>query len=362
VAVLGLAVVGLGWGVREAARVSRSAEVRQAWWPTAVFALIGLAILADVAVLAALFVNGRLTISWFGDTVMIQNADRFLAALAVLVLTLVALVPRARAFVRGAPQSAFGFFACMLGASAMLALGPRLMAAGRFIGLGPYYWLYRYVPGFDGLRVPARYEMIAALALAVLAGFGAAAIVAKWRAFGFAIIGVASVAILAEAWIVPMRTNLQLTPVNYALEPDRLATGRHVSPIYRFLRDAPDRVVLAEFPFGDPAYDILATFYAGYHRRPILNGYSGFFPKSYELRQKVLGGIPADPEASSRALRSYGATYALVHEEAFVEHRGREVSIGLVQAGARLVMTDGGDKLFALGDAARPAGPGGSQP
>ena len=33
--------------------------------------------------------------------------------------------------------------------------------------------LYDYVPGFNGVRVPARYAMIAGLFLAVLAGYGA---------------------------------------------------------------------------------------------------------------------------------------------------------------------------------------------
>ena len=41
------------------------------------------------------------------------------------------------------------------------------------LGTGPYYWLWQYVPGFDGVRAPARFLMIVALFLAVLAGLGA---------------------------------------------------------------------------------------------------------------------------------------------------------------------------------------------
>ena len=36
--------------------------------------------------------------------------------------------------------------------------------------------------------------------------------------------------------------------------------------------DVTIKVVVIEFPFGEPAYDIMATFYAGYHRKPLVNG------------------------------------------------------------------------------------------
>ena len=45
----------------------------------------------------------------------------------------------------------------------------------RVSGFGLYGVLYDYVPGFNGVRVPARYAMIAGLFLAVLAGYGFAA-------------------------------------------------------------------------------------------------------------------------------------------------------------------------------------------
>ena len=50
----------------------------------------------------------------------------------------------------------------------------RRASASRETGL--YAWFYRNVPGFDGLRVPARMGMIVALFLAVLGGYGARAI------------------------------------------------------------------------------------------------------------------------------------------------------------------------------------------
>src|SRR5262245_17461278 len=59
-------------------------------------------------------------------------------------------------------------------AAASLALGPTIRSLGRPLMDGPYAILYAWLPGFDGLRVPARFAMLAALFLALLAGFGAA--------------------------------------------------------------------------------------------------------------------------------------------------------------------------------------------
>ena len=48
-----------------------------------------------------------------------------------------------------------------------LSLGPLPNAGGsRVSGFGLYGVLYDYVPGFNGVRVPARYAMIAGLFLA----------------------------------------------------------------------------------------------------------------------------------------------------------------------------------------------------
>src|SRR4029450_10974720 len=53
----------------------------------------------------------------------------------------------------------------------------------------PYGWLFRFVPGFNGMRVPARLASIVILALAVLAGAGFARLVdrcLRLSAAGFA--------------------------------------------------------------------------------------------------------------------------------------------------------------------------------
>ena len=66
-----------------------------------------------------------------------------------------------------------------------MSLGPQIYARGKLIeARNVYAPFYAFVPGFDGLRVPARFAMVVALGLAGLAGCGAAVMAvaaAAWR-------------------------------------------------------------------------------------------------------------------------------------------------------------------------------------
>jgi hypothetical protein len=214
---------------------------------------------------------------------------------AILALAIVGLAARR-------PRAMPLFFALSTIAAGVLALGPTIRAAGHVVGTGPYQWLFAYVPGFDGVRVPGRYLMIVALFLAVLAGFGASVLAA--RRAGTAAVAAAAVLMLLESWVVPLPTNVRLAAYGFELTPRHLAMGDDIGPLYRWARDAPGKVVLIEFPFAETAYDILATFYAGQHRRPLVNGYSGFFPETYLRRATFLRKIPVDLDAATKALRS----------------------------------------------------------
>jgi hypothetical protein len=258
---------------------------------------------------------------------------------AILALAIVALAARR-------PRATPLFFAVAAAGAGVLALGPTIRAAGQIVGVGPYQWLFAYVPGFDGVRVPGRYLMIVALFLAVLAGFGASVLLA--RRAGATAVAAASVLMLAESWVVPLPTNVRLAAYGFELTPRHLAMGDDISPLYRWARDAPGKVVLIEFPFAETAYDILATFYAGQHRRPLVNGYSGFFPETYLRRATFLRRIPVDLEAATKALQSSGATHAIVHEGAIPDGRGHELSDWLLSTGAQVIMTHGTDKLFVI--------------
>jgi hypothetical protein len=206
-----------------------------------------------------------------------------------------------------------------------------------------------YVPGWEGMRVPARFLMLVMLFLSVLAGLGAAEVLrTRFRRSGAAVVLAAGLCVLAEGWVAPVPTNLAVRPNEGLAWPPEIAAGRRVSPIYRVIRDLPAKVVLAEFPFGDPAYEVRAVYYAGYHRRPIVNGFSGFFPPDYGRRAAYLADALTRPAEAAEWLRESQATHALVHEGAYLDNRGPEVSAWLESLGARPVTRSGDDVLYVL--------------
>jgi hypothetical protein len=318
-------------------------------WQVLAIGASGLAFAGSLVVLGVYFVNGKLVMLFDASGVIRRNATEPLTIALVSLIVFALLVMLARRRTRSAAETAFGFFAVAVLAAAVLALGPRIQALGHDLGPGPYAWLLRLLPGFDGLRVPARFLMLVALFLAVLAGLGAAALLdTRFRRFALIPIAAGAVGMLAESWFAPLQLNQPLLPAMGLNVPAPPVSGRAINPIYQAVQRLPDPAVLVEVPFGEPAYEVLAVYYAGYHRHPILNGYSGFFPQSYLDRVSVLRDLPDHGNEAAALLRSAGVTHVLVHENAFQTARGQEVVDWLTSLGARVVAANGGDKLFAL--------------
>jgi hypothetical protein len=355
--ILAFAVVAAVWAVWRILRRVPWATLRE--WHVLATGASGVLLAGSLAVLGWYFVHGQLAITAGGSPVIYQSATQPLKIALGSLVVFVALVTLARPRPTGAAdedplrgartlQATTIFFVIALGFATLFALGPRMQALGRDLGPGPYQWLLDYVPGFNGLRVPARFLMIVAMCLAVLAGVGAAALVTRFRRAGLVVIAAGAAGILAESWVAPLQMNQPVIPAQGFRRPPPPASGSLVPAIYDVIRDLPDPVVLAELPFGEPAYEVLAVFYAGHHRRPLVNGYSGFFPRSYLDRAAILHGVPNRAEPAAALLRSAGVTHVLVHEGAFIDTRGREISEWLLSIGARPVTEHDTDKLFAL--------------
>ena len=349
VAILAFAAAGLVWTVRRRtvdvdwARVPIEARLFAA-------ALAGVAIIASTMLLA-LFADGRMTMPFLGGMTVVRGSDALLETAGAALLALVvcsSVLPRRN---RDEAPTGAGFSALAVVAAALLALGPRIEAAGHRLGIGPYAFLLDHVPGYDGLRVPARFLMIVALFTAALAGFGAAWLLGAARGrflrAGNGIVLAGMAAMLVESLMVPLPLNQPV--VTHGLRPTRsLSVTRGRPPVYDVVRRLPGDVVLLELPIGDPAMDIRATFYAGYHRRPIVNGYSGFWPERYFRVAELLMRATEDPPEAASLLEEYHVTHVLVHEGAFMDGRGQALTGWLRGQGASIVFEDSGDKLFQV--------------
>ena len=345
-AILTFAAAACGIGAVRAGTHARRAGVRQARWRHAPAVVAGAILIALLFLLGHTLVTGQLTFSIAGITLSKRSTIRLLAQIAIVTSAWLVVSPLVRRIARGVPESTLGFFACAAIAAAWLSLGPMMYANGQPIGPGLYNVFYRWVPGFDGLRVVSLYFMLVAFFLAVLAGLGAAALVAGGRGAGRLLVVAGMIAIMAESWSAPTATNERLEARGYTSPQVETAEPR-LGGANQMIRLLPAGTVVAEFPFGQMAYQIRYAFYAGYHRKPIVNGYSGFFPVSY---QRLLGPLSHRPYGAEawNALISSGATHAIVHEDAFLDDEGIEISEWLRRYGAHEIVIVQRDRVFQL--------------
>lgn len=281
-------------------------------------------------------------------TIRVRGKWRLLLTTVAAATTLLALSRRVRALLAGELQRGTLFFAAGLAVAATLSFGPALLVGGEVrLDPAPYRWLYDYLPGFDGLRVPARFGMAVALALAVLTGLGAAAIEQRRRRAARVLVLVGGVTFLAEATAIPIPLNVTVEVDGYATPP-RVAPAREAPPVHRFLRTLPAEAVVAEFPFGIDAYELRYLYWATVHGRRLVNGYSGYFPPSYHRRRSLFRAAMDHGDEAWRELLAAGTTHLVVHEGAYRDDHGRRLVAWLEARGARELARFGQDRVFEL--------------
>lgn len=338
-----IGVLGVGWDSWRRAGTARGAARGWRRWVVLVAAvLVATQVLAFVAAL----LSGGSTWRVAGLAIRTRGLVRPLVLAALGSGVVLVLSSRGRAFVRGRRGSIAAFCVVALLLSVTLSFGPRIRAMGRTVATGPYEFLYTSVPGYDGLRVPARHAMIGALFLAVLGGLGADVVRRRTR-FGSAALGALSVVFLLEASPVPVPTNQTWEEEGVAPLPARVAT---VPPpaVYAFLAGLPHDAVVAEFPFGVAGYELQYVYYSASHWRRLLNGYSGQVPHAYAARASRLRHPQADADQAWAALVGAGATHAVVHGSFFTGDEASLVRAWLESRGASLVATFGPDVVYRL--------------
>jgi hypothetical protein len=314
--------------------------------PRAVSVILA-ALAAGHALAAALTLVQRRVVfdaGWF--LLRMSNINQLLLRAGVALALLLVVSPPVRARLQAFMRER-GVFVLGLAAAAWLSLGPSPQALGRAVEIAaPYRLLYEYVPGFEGVRVPARFAMIVAFMLAVLAGYGALAAV-RSRA-GRAALALACGMFLLEATHIPFTVNGVAPLRGYHTPEARLYRPARAPAVYREMARQPPDSVLLELPIGQPDYDLRAMYYSTAHWRPLVNGYSGFFPPHYGLLAAALSETGRHPDVSQQALRDSGATHAIVHEGAYLGAEGAQASELLRDGGAVEILRDGSDILFLL--------------
>lgn len=328
-------------------------------WVRVLLVVMTFAAVIQFVALASAVTFGGFDLKIFGATISARTPQRLLMQFVACAGLVLALSPRARAVLGRLVRTPLFFFAAATVLAMWLSLGPAPSAGdSRVSGLGIYSALYNYVPGFDGVRVPARYAMIAGLFLAVMAGYGTAAIVRRAGTLVPATLATIALLVLIEGAAIPMEMN-RTWAQNEAAPPARVypasalghrSLGEGVPAVYQRIAALPAGSAITEFPFGDAAWEIRYVYYAATHWKPITNGYSGSFPPDYSARVARLQRVAADPEASWQSLLDSGTTHVVLHPAAFANPADAVTVQGWLEAhGARLLETfDDKDALYGI--------------
>jgi hypothetical protein len=162
--------------------------------------------------------------------------------------------------------------------------------------------LHAHIPALGAIRCYSRAGQMALVAMGVLAGYGAARLLTLQRT--------ARAAALIGSMLIAA------TNVEALRAPLRYREFQGIPAVYDRLRDEPYAVVI-ELPFynrrvffGNAIYMLNATR----HRHPIVNGYSGFAPPSFNAIARAVSMFPED--GALEYMHKLGVTHVVVHSPA----------------------------------------------
>lgn len=222
----------------------------------------GAAIFGAIASIPAL--TGPVRLEVLGMRLLsVTTARKPLSVAALLAAGAFIAHPAVRAAWRG--RSPLAFYTLAAAAMWVFSLGP----SPRFMHVpvlykAPYAWLM-YLPGMDGVRVPARFWVLATLCLSIAAGLGTVHVIRRWPRLRSWLPAAACALLAAEGW--PHAIPMPSVPGERPIQADAVAR--------------------LELPLS-PTRDSTALYRATRHQRPVINGYSGYFAPHYWLLWHLL--------------------------------------------------------------------------
>lgn len=204
----------------------------------------------------------------------------------------------------------------------LLSLGPKL---------GLFTAFYELLPPYRALRVPSRAGVLFLLGIAVLAAIGLSRVRSRFARASLVVIAA------AECFAGPLSFSTE--------EPFRPAIYDRVDSL-----EGDGALVVLPFPpperFQDNAIYVYRSIGSGF--RPLVNGYSGFAPKSYRDAHRAL--VQGDLAAGLRKLSKQGVRYVLAHGGRLGPRMLRELREAEQEGLLAVIAEDSGDRLYRLRD------------
>jgi len=233
-------------------------------------------------------------------------------------------------------------FAALVSITLFLGLEPMRVNGEPVHGL--YYYLFTYVPGFDGIRKVSRQAIVVMLVLAVLAGLGATLLLGRirrplWR---YCVGAVLVAVVVLETYSAPMK--LVSVPA-----------GNSVPDVYHYIATHRQPGALAVIPArdgrrvyrGHPG-QALHNYQSLYHRHRTINGKSSWIPPVTRLFDDYMNRFPSP--TATKLLLALGTRQLVVHAGDFGPERAERVLNYLDSDPEHytLVVRTGSDSLYYL--------------
>lgn len=269
---------------------------RVQWWPPGREPLALRVVRAVVTTAAILFVIGLVARAFgpwelrpFGWKVAINRVDQAIPqAVLASVVALVLSPAGAWAYRRHSP---FPFYLLAAFLLAVLSMGPHPSVMGTSVMTHSPYLGLMQLPGFDGLRVPARFWMLALVCVSAAAALAYARLVPSESRRPRAALAVVTLALLADGWVA---------------FPTVPAPRRST-----MLEDRADGPVL-ELPLGWRNDDVAAMLRSVYHGQSVVNGHSSYLPPHYGA---LSYGLDRGRSASLTALGALGVRHIRIDRD-----------------------------------------------
>jgi len=169
---------------------------------------------------------------------------------------------------------------------------------------GPYFSLYKYVPGFDGIRVASRFHIFTMFSIAVLASCGVA----------FLSLRLSSV---KRHIIMPLFVLLIIIEyISIPIPLSAIPVKEHIPQVYKWLSSLQDNFAIVELPFPKKVWkEYQRIYYSTYHWHKLVNGSSGYFSPVYlALRQRSMN-LPFTN--TIKDLEDLGVRYIILHSRSY---------------------------------------------
>jgi len=223
----------------------------------------------------------------------------------------------------------------------VLSAGPTLVLPGGLELPLPYRALYELVPGFSSIRVPIRFSIVVAAALAALAGFALARWTRALRPAARAALGGA----LALACVVLAAP--RPVPVMAA------GLGAHAPDVHRWLAASDEPGSVLELPANMADDDVVGNVRNGQsmvastvHWRPLVNGYTAYPPPVASLYAAAVRELPR-PDALRLLADLADLRFVVVHRDRMTGEE-RAPWDGAMPPGLELVQRFGRTDLYRV--------------